>query len=411
MPTSKSLSNRALLLAAIADASSALRGVLRSRDTALMIDALRSLGTGIETEQGLTLVEPSPLRGPAEIGCGLAGNVMRFVPAIAGLAVGRIGFDGDPRARHRPLSVLLTALRDLGVSVSSGAQALPFSIDGKGSVRGGRVELDAASSSQFISALLLAGARYDDGVEIVHVGAAVPSQPHITMTIAMLRERGVNIDSPADNLWRITPGPIAALDGPIEPDLSNAAPFLAAAAVTAGAVTVLHWPQHTHQPGDYFPQILEMFGAQVARSDDGLTVSGSGELHGIDIDLHGHGELAPAVAAVAALADSPSLIRGIAHLRGHESDRITALAHELTQLGCQVRETIDGLAIDSQALRPGEVFHTYEDHRMAHAAAIIGLRVAPLFVDDVATTAKTFPGFQAAWESFVTSRPGDAQRW
>jgi 3-phosphoshikimate 1-carboxyvinyltransferase len=401
LPASKSLSNRALLLASIADGPSTLRGLLEARDTALMTDALRALGTTIHTGQGVMRIEPAPLRGPAEIECGLAGNVMRFVPAIAGLAVGHIGFDGDARARRRPLSALLTALRDLGVAVTRGAHALPFSIAGSGSVPGGRVELDSAASSQFISALLLAGPRYDNGVDIVHAGDAVPSQPHIDMTIAMLHDRGVSVEHPTDHRWHVAPAPIAAVDETIEPDLSNAAPFLAAAAVTAGAVTVRRWPEHTNQPGDYFPRILGCFGARVVRSAEGLTVEGTGQLHGIDIDLHDHGELTPAVTALAALADSPSRIRGIAHLRGHESDRIAALAHELRQLGCRVRETTDGLAIDSPAKRPGPIFRTYDDHRMAHTAAIIGLRIAPLLVDDVATTTKTFPGFANAWESLV----------
>ena len=394
---------RLLLLAAIADGPSRLGGLLRARDTDLMTDALRALGAGIRVERDTTVVEPGPLTGPAHVDCGLAGNVMRFVPAIAGLAVGRIDFDGDPRARHRPLAALLAALRELGVAVDNEARALPFAIHGTGSVRGGRVALDAGASSQFVSALLLAAARYDDGVEIVHVGGRVPSRPHLDMTVAMLRERGVQVSSPAENVWQVTPGPIAAVEQRIEPDLSNAAPFLAAAAVTGGTVTVAHWPTRTQQPGDYFPEILEQFGARVVRTPDAVTVTGTGSLHGVDLDLHDHGELTPAVAALAALADTPSRLRGIGHLRGHESDRLAALGAELTQLGCRVTVTADGLIIDSPATRPGPAFHTYDDHRMAHAAAIIGLRVAPLLVDDVDTTAKTFPGFATVWESFVAN--------
>jgi 3-phosphoshikimate 1-carboxyvinyltransferase len=404
LPASKSLTNRALLLAALADGPSTLRGVLRARDTDLMTAALQALGTGIVTERGITRIEPAPLTGPAEIDCGLAGNVMRFVPAIAGLARGRVRFDGDERARDRPLAALLTALSDLGVAVSPGARALPFCIDGAGAVRGGRVDIDAAASSQFVSALLLAGARYDRGVEIAQTGPAVPSQPHIDMTIAMLRDRGVQVEHPHRDLWRVRPGPVAAVDETIEPDLSNAAPFLAAAAVSGGSVTVPRWPQRTEQPGDFFPSILERFGARVDRTADALTVTGTGELHGIDIDLHDHGELTPAVVALAALADSPSRIRGIAHLRGHETDRIAALARELTGLGCRIHETPDGLAVDTPASRPGEVFRTYADHRMAHAAAILGLRISPLLVDDVATTGKTFPGFAQVWEALVGDR-------
>ncbi len=402
IPGSKSVSNRALLLAAIADAPSTLRGLLRARDTMLMTDALTAMGAGIDTDNGVTSVQPHALTGPADIDCGLAGNVMRFVPAIAGLADGRIAFDGDRRARERPLGALLGALRDLGVAIEPDARALPFAIEGAGAVRGGRVTIDASASSQFVSALLLAGVRYEQGVEIVHRGGAVPSQPHIDMTIEMLRERGVEAAQVGPGRWVVRPGAVRALDLVIEPDLSNAAPFLAAAAVTGGTVTVRHWPERTTQPGASFPDLLRRFGATVERASDTLSVSGTGKLTGIDIDLHDHGELTPVVAAVAALASSPTRIRGVAHLRGHETDRLAALTHELSQLGCDVRQTDDGLQIDSPAVRPGEVFGTYHDHRMAHAAAVIGLGVPDLLVDDVETTSKTFPDFAGFWTLFVT---------
>ena len=402
IPGSKSVSNRALLLAALADGPSTLRGLLLARDTALMTQALTAMGADIHTDDGATRVEPHELSGPADIDCGLAGNVMRFVPAIAGLADGRIVFDGDRRARERPLGGLLAALRELGVAVDSDAHALPFVIEGSGAVPGGRVVIDASASSQFVSALLLAGARYEQGVEIVHRGGTVPSQPHIDMTIEMLRERGVDAGQSGQDRWVVRPGRIQPVDEVIEPDLSNAAPFLAAAAVTGGTVTVRNWPARTEQPGDFFPDILQRFGASVERTSDALSVSGTGELTGIDIDMHDHGELTPVVAAVAALATSPTRIRGVTHLRGHETDRLAALTHELGRLGCDVRETEDGLQIDSPAVRPGDVFGTYHDHRMAHAAAVIGLKVQHLLVDDVATTSKTFPDFAGFWTLFVT---------
>jgi 3-phosphoshikimate 1-carboxyvinyltransferase len=402
IPGSKSVSNRALVLAAIADGPSTLRGLLYARDTVLMTDALTAMGAEIRTDDGATRIEPHALAGPADISCGLAGNVMRFAPAIAGLADGRIAFDGDPRARERPLGALLAALRELGVAVEPDVQALPFAVDGTGAVRGGQVTIDASASSQFVSALLLAGARYEQGVEIMHRGGPVPSRPHIDMTIEMLRARGVDAAQAAPERWVVRPGAVQALDEVIEPDLSNAAPFLAAAAVTGGTVTVRNWPERTEQPGADFPDILRQFGATVERTTDTLSVSGTGELAGIDIDLHDHGELTPVVAAVAALATSPTSIRGVAHLRGHETDRLAALTHELAMLGCDVRETDDGLQIDSRAVQPGGLFGTYHDHRMAHAGAVIGLGVHDLLVDDVETTSKTFPDFAGFWTSFVT---------
>jgi 3-phosphoshikimate 1-carboxyvinyltransferase len=406
VPGSKSISNRALVLAAIAGRRSTLRGLLRARDTDLMTAALRALGTRISIDNDVTTVDPAPLAGPAHVDCGLAGNVMRFIPAVAGLAAGRITFDGDPRARERPLAGLLEALRRLGVPVAAAAGALPFHIDAAGSVRGGSVAIDASQSSQFVSALLLAGARYEQGLEVMHRGDPIPSQPHIAMTIAMLEERGVSVARPAANHWVVAPGPVGAVDQAIEADLSNAAPFLAAAVVTGGTVTVPRWPEHTEQPGAAVPEILERFGAAVVRTRDSVSVSGTGDVRGTDIDLHDHGELTPVVAAVAALASSPTRISGVAHLRWHESDRLAALAHELGELGCDVRETADGLDIRSPATRPGPGFQTYRDHRMAHAAAVLGLRIPSLLVADVATTAKTFPGFAGTWTSLIRGLPG-----
>ena len=402
IPGSKSVSNRALLLAAIADGPSTLRGVLRARDTQLMTAALAALGAQIRSNGMSTLVQPAPFVGDVDIDCGLAGNVMRFVPAIAGLAVGRVGFHGDPRASERPLGPLLTALRHLGVPVDPDARTLPFGIDATGTVRGGPVRIDSSASSQFLSALLMAGARYDDGIDVTHLGGPIPSRPHIDMTIQMLQARGVAVDQPADDRWIVASGTVKALDQTIEPDLSNAAAFLAAAAVTGGQVSVAPWPERTQQPGDHFLEILQRFGARVVRDGDTVAVSGTGRIDGIDIDLHDHGELTPVVAAVAALAGSPTRIRGVAHLRGHESDRLAALAQELGRLASTVVETEDGLEITSPATTAAGPFRTYHDHRMAHAAAILGLRVSPLYVDGIATTAKTFPGFAAAWTALVS---------
>jgi 3-phosphoshikimate 1-carboxyvinyltransferase len=401
VPGSKSISNRALILAAIANGPSTLTGLLAARDTSLMRAALVSLGVGITETDGQVTVTPGSLKGPASVDCGLAGTVMRFVPPVAALADGVIDFDGDPYARERPMNVILGALRTLGVNIDDqGTGRMPYAVNGTGSVRGGKVTLDASSSSQFISALLLAGARYDDGVDIRHDGKPVPSQPHIDMSVGMLRGRGVQVDDSEPNRWVVSPGPISAIDTAIEPDLSNAAPFLAAAAITGGVVTVPGWPSATTQPGDQLREIFARFGADVSLDNTGLTVRGTGELHGVDLDLRDVGELSPVIAAVAALADGPSYLRGIAHLRFHETDRLAALEAELNALGGDVSQTADGLEIRPKPLHSG-LFGTYHDHRMAHAAAVIGLAVGGLEIDNVGTTAKTMPEFPDVWSALV----------
>ncbi|MEU4604549.1 3-phosphoshikimate 1-carboxyvinyltransferase [Kribbella sp. NPDC023972] len=401
VPGSKSISNRALILAAIADGPSHLTGLLAARDTSLMRAALVSLGVGITENGGTVTVTPGSLKGPASVDCGLAGTVMRFVPPVAALADGVVEFDGDPYARERPMNVILGALRTLGVQIDDqGTGRMPYAVSGAGSVRGGKVTLDASGSSQFVSALLLAGARYDEGVDLRHDGKPVPSQPHLDMSVAMLRERGVQVDDSEPNRWVVAPGPIRALDTAIEPDLSNAAPFLAAAVLTGGEVTVTGWPAQTTQPGDQLRDIFTRFGAEVTRTGDGLTVRGTGRVQGVDLDLSEVGELTPVIAAVAALADGPSYLRGIAHLRNHETDRLAALERELNALGGDVTQTADGLEIRPKPLHGG-LFGTYHDHRMAHAAAVLGLLVDGLQIENIATTAKTLPEFPELWSGLA----------
>ncbi len=398
LPGSKSLTNRALLLAALADRPSVVRRALRSRDTLLMAAALNSLGASVETGPDDWTVTPGPFERDADIDCGLAGTVMRFVPPLAGLSRGRVAFDGDPHMRTRPVGEMLTALRTLGLAVDdAGRAALPFTVAGTGRVRGGTVVIDASASSQFVSALLLAGARFDDGVDVRHVGKPVPSLPHIEMTVAMLRAHGVAVDDSDANRWEVAPGTIRATDHTIEPDLSNAAPFLAVAAVSAGRIVVRDWPRETTQAGDALRGILTMMGCQVRFVTDGLEVIGPDSLRGVDLDLHDVGELTPAVAALCALADGPSHLRGVAHIRGHETDRLTALATELARLGADVTERDDGLDLRPARLHGG-VFHTYADHRMAHAGAILGAAVDHVSVENVETTSKTFPDFAGFWE-------------
>ena len=275
---------------------------------------------------------------------------------------------------------------------------------GRGAVRGGAVTLDASASSQFVSGLLLSGARFDEGVTVHHDGKAVPSLPHIEMTVETLRDAGVVVDDGDVHTWRVEPSEVNALDVQVEPDLSNAAQFLAAALVTGGRVHVPGWPQYTTQGGDFVRDLLDMMGAEVVLDRAGLTVSGGdGGISGIDVDLHDSSELTPVVAALCALADSPSVIRGVAHIRGHETDRLAALRTELSELGTEVDETADGLRITPRPLHGGTV-HTYADHRMVMAAAVLGLAVPGIVVEDVDTVAKTMPEFTHLWAHMLDDR-------
>ncbi len=401
LPGSKSLTNRALVLAALADGPSVVRRALRSRDTELMAGALAALGTGVDTSGDDWLVTPLGLTGGVAVDCGLAGTVTRFVPPVAALADGEVSFDGDPHMRTRPVGEVLTALRALGVRVDG--DRLPFTVVGTGHVPGGQVVMDASGSSQFVSALLLAGARFERGVDVVHDGKPVPSQPHLHMTVAMLRQHGIEVDDAEPSRWRVAPGAVKPVDHLIEPDLSNAAPFLALAATTAGTITVRDWPHPTTQAGDVLRDLLARMGCTVDLTERGLTVTGRGRLEGLDADLHDVGELTPVLAALCALADGPSYLRGIAHIRGHETDRLAALATELRGLGAEVTEQPDGLELRPSALHGGP-FRTYADHRMAHAAAVLGSAVEGIEVDDIGATSKTFPDFPGVWADLLDPR-------
>ncbi|MFD0371984.1 3-phosphoshikimate 1-carboxyvinyltransferase [Streptomyces sp. NPDC127114] len=411
VPGSKSVTNRALVLAALAAEPGWVRRPLRSRDTVLMAEALRALGVKIEEGVGpdgtgeAWRVLPAGLRGPAAVDVGNAGTVMRFLPPVAALADGPVRFDGDPRSHERPLHGVIDALRALGARIDDdGRGALPMTVHGAGGLEGGVVEIDASSSSQFVSALLLSGARFNHGVEVRHVGDRLPSLPHIRMTVDMLRAVGAQVDEPEHggrpDVWRVAPSALLGRDLVVEPDLSNAQPFLAAALVTGGRVTVPDWPERTTQPGDALREIFTEMGGSCELTERGLTFTGTGRIHGIDVDLGEVGELTPGIAAVAALADSPSTLRGVAHLRLHETDRLAALTKEINGLGGDVTETEDGLRIVPRPLRGG-VFHTYHDHRMATAGAIIGLAVEGVEIENVATTEKTLPDFPRMWTEML----------
>ena len=413
VPGSKSLTNRALILAALATVSSppeeasTISGALRSRDTDLMIGALQSLGVTVEAIDGvgteLTVsgrIAPPP---DTRVECGLAGTVLRFVPPVAALSTETVTFDGDEQARARPIAPLLDGLRGLGVDIDG--DSLPFHVRGSGSVAGGTVEIDASGSSQFVSGLLLSGPTFTDGLTIVHTGTSVPSAPHVAMTVTMLREAGVEVDDSQPNRWRVAPGPVAARHWAIEPDLSNAVPFLAAAVVSGGAVRITGWPAESIQPADTILALLEKLGAIVHQSESHLEIQGAQSYGGFEADLHEVGELTPAVAALAALAlpGSVSTLSGIAHLRGHETDRLAALSAEINGLGGQCDETADGLTITAKPLHGG-VWRSYADHRMATAGAIVGLRVPGVEVEDIGTTAKTLPEFPQLWADMLAGQ-------
>lgn len=413
VPGSKSLTNRWLVLAALADGPCVIRRPLRSRDSDRMVDALRRLGVTVDDtdEREWHITPAAVLRGNTEVDCGQAGTVMRFVPPLAALADGPVRFDGHHSARLRPVGPVLEGLRAVGASVDDeGRGTLPYTVTGASTdaLPGGAVSIDASASSQFVSALLLAGARFERGLTLTHTGPTLPSRTHIEMTLQVLRAVGVDVSEPEPGTWRVEPGPVAAFDVAVEPDLSSAAPFLALAAVSGGTVTVPGWPAPTTQPGDRMREILDQMGARSARTEVGLVVRGApgGRLEGVDLDLSDVGELTPVVAALAVLAQSPSRLRGIAHLRGHETDRLAALATEIVRLGGRASETEDGLAIEPAPLS-GARLQTYHDHRMAMFGAVVGARVPGVEVEDVATADKTFPRFHQVWEDAVRApRPG-----
>jgi 3-phosphoshikimate 1-carboxyvinyltransferase len=444
IPGSKSMTNRALILAAVAAAQgggpSRIDGALRSRDTNLMIGALATLGFDVDGDGddltvggglapgrsagrsaatggidsagrsaatgGIDSAGRSAATGgigSAGIDCGLAGTVLRFVPPLAALSTASVLFDGDAQARARPIAPLLDGLRGLGVDVDG--EGLPFTVHGRGMVAGGPVRIDASASSQFVSGLLLCGAAFRDGLTVIHTGKTVPSAPHIAMTAAMLAEAGVDVDTTVPNHWRVDAGTVRPHDWAIEPDLSNALPFAAAATVTGGTVRIDAWPTLSVQPAPIILSILRQLGCVVVHEDSGLAVTGPTSFGGFDMDLGEVGELAPSVAALAALAEPGSVSRltGIAHLRGHETDRLAALRTEINALGGDCEETPDGLVITAARMHGG-VWHSYADHRMATAGAIIGLRVGGVAVEDIATTAKTLPDFPGLWAGMLAGR-------
>jgi len=418
VPGSKSQTNRLFVLAALADSPSVIHGALQARDTDLMVAALTSLGARFQFDAATGTYRVSPIDLPSQsstprevnIDVGLAGTVMRFVPPVAALVGGRFHFDGDDAARTRPVGGLLQALRQLGVVIESEHEppSLPFTLVSNGITHAGEIFVDSNATSQYISGLLLAAPRL--GITEIVTQASVPSQTHIEMTVAALRDRGVGVergvylDSPRgfgrELWWYVYPDPIRGGEMWVEPDLSNAAPFLAAALIAGGRVTIPGWPLGTTQPGVLVPGLLEYMGGVIDQKKNSLTAIGTGKIHGITIDLHNAGELVPTFAALAALADSPSRFTGVEHLRWHETNRLAALVNEINSLGGNARELRDGIEITPAPLHGG-VWHTYGDHRMATAGALIGLRIPGVQVENIDTTAKTLPDFTKMWDALL----------
>lgn len=405
VPGSKSLTNRFLVLAALAAEPVTVRGGLRSRDSELMIGALRGLGIDVDDAGDEWRVTPGAVRGGANVDCGLAGTVMRFVPPMVLLADGPVSFDGDEGARVRPMGPLLDALRALGATVEDeGRGTLPFTVDPPVEIPA-EVAVDSSSSSQFVTGLLLTAPRLPRGLTVRHTGETLPSLPHIDMTCETLRAAGIRVDQPDERTWVVHPGEIRPGDVRVEPDLSNAGPFMAAALVAGGAVRIPGWPAVTTQPGAYYPELLTRMGATCTLDGDVMTVTGDGSIAGIDADLAPAGEITPTIAALCALADGPSRLTGIGHLRGHETDRLAAIAAEVERLGgrCVADHdslTFAGLPADGLS---GAVMETYHDHRMATFAAILGLAVTDVKVLNVGTTSKTMPDFPQMWAGMLGS--------
>jgi 3-phosphoshikimate 1-carboxyvinyltransferase len=428
LPASKSITNRALVLAALGDGPAAIANPLRARDTVLAAAALRALGTRITETGSPTAWRVTPGQPPAgaevSVDVGNAGTVMRFLPGVAALTSAAVHFDGDARARQRPVGPILAALRQLGAHIDDGGRAaVPFTVHGRGAIRGGTVTLDASGSSQLVSGLLLAAPRFDRGIEIRHEGPPVPSAPHIAMTVRMLRAAGAEVEEMASGTggsgagsgakarpdeWRVRPGRLNLGAITVEPDLSNAGPFLAAALVTGGTITVPDWPRDSLQAAGQILDALTSMGARCEVGADGLVVTGTGRIHGITANLRDVNELAPVLTAAAAVADAPSVFTGLAHTRSHETDRLAALAKEINALGGDITELPDGLRIRPRPLRAdaaGRPFGSYDDHRLVMAAAVLGLAVPGIVVDNAQTVAKTFPGFTDVWEEMLGLAP------
>ena len=396
-PGSKSITNRALVCAALAEGTSVLSGALDSEDTRVMIAALQTLGLSIAARGGGETIEVAgcggriPARG-AELFVGNSGTTIRFLTAMVSLGHGRFRLDGVERMRNRPIADLLAALNQLGANArSERSNGCPPVVVESAGLRGGRATVHGDISSQFLSGLLMAAPYAEQGVEIAVEGPLV-SQPYVAMTLGVMKSFGVEIDAPRLDRFEIPPGKhYRGCRYSIEPDASAASYFWGAAAVAGGSVKVLGLTRGALQGDVAFCECLARMGCQVDYATDGIAVTG-GELVGIDVDMNTISDTVQTLAAVALFAKGPTTIRGVAHIRHKETDRIGDLVRELRRLGAEVDELADGLRITPAPLHGAEI-ETYNDHRMAMSLALVGLRVPNVLINNPACTEKTYPRF------------------
>jgi 3-phosphoshikimate 1-carboxyvinyltransferase len=402
VPGSKSITNRALLVAALADGQSELRGALHSDDTRYTAAALDALGVSVESDEGNATFQVTGGGGTftapeADLFVGNAGTAMRFLTAALPLGRGRYRIDGVPRMRLRPIAPLIDALNDLGADARSeaGTGCPPVLVQASG-LRGGQTDMAGGLSSQYFSALLLAAPYAREGVEIAVLGDLV-SKPYVPMTAAVMAAFGVAADLDKSSWRRLGVRPGQRYVGrvfAVEPDASNASYFFAAAAVTGGRVRVDGLGSDSTQGDLRFVDVLRQMGAGVEIAADYTEVRGppNGDLRGVDLDLGPISDTAQTLAAIAPLASGPTTIRGIAHARLKETDRVAALATELRRLGQDVDEFADGLRITPKPIQPADI-DTYDDHRMAMSFAVAALRAPGIRLRDPGCVAKTFPRF------------------
>lgn len=390
-PGSKSITNRALLCAALAPGRSTLTGVLFADDTRAMLAAVASLGARVEPDEAATTVavtglDPRGSDGPAHIDARQSGTTSRFVLPAAALRPGPCLVDGSVQLRARPFGPLVRALRELGATVDEhgGPGLLPLTVTGP--VRGGRVQLPGHLSSQFLSGLLMSGPLMPDGLD-VELTSPLVSVPYLTMTAAVMAAFGVDVEG-----LTVRPGSYRATDYAIEPDASAASYFLAAAAITGGRITIDGLGTTSLQGDVAFADVLERMGARVERSATQITVTGPDRLHGVDVDMADISDTAQTLAAVAVYADSPTRIRGVGFIRKKETDRIGAIVTELRRAGIDATEHEDGFTVVPGQPRP-TTFATYDDHRMAMSLSLLGLRTAGIGIADPRCVAKTYPAF------------------
>jgi len=395
-PGSKSLTNRALLLAALADGPCVLSGILDADDTRRCVAALRALGVEVTVQDDTATVHGTGGRfapPPAPLDVGTAGTVARFLTAILAMGPHPVALDGSARMRERPMAGLLAALSSLGGTVvCEGAPgALPLRAGGPAEgPRGGSVVLTDPPSSQFVSALLYAGLAADRPVQVA-VRGALPARPYVAMTVAVARAFGARIDTPEPNRWVAHPGPLAARAYAVEPDASSASYLLAAAAIFGGRVTVEGLGRSSLQGDARFVEVLAAMGARVEQDEHTTTVTGTGQLTGVDVSLADMPDLALTVAVAALHAKGRTVLRDVGVLRHHESDRLAAAARELRKFGATVTEHDAGLVIDPPPTLPEATVPvaTYDDHRMAMAFSLGG----DVLVHDPRCVEKTYPGF------------------